>query len=170
MQMRERVTGTRRASRRANGDFGECERHPAGLTFLTSSASRSVRRNYARRCQAFPASRPPPYFFTGRTVVGVASQSLLPLGFPVEGNLEGRRIKVSLPLHTVGLLRKNLSSRTIERRRAARRSERVAERFGAITSFRFSKPACVKEHVCWPAIKYWWAPSMVRYGRAHQSS
>jgi len=51
-----------------------------------------------------------------------------------------RRIKVSLPA-SVDLLR-ILSSRTTKRRRTIRRSERVA-RFGTITPFRFSKPACV---------------------------
>lgn len=71
---------------------------------------------------------------------------------------------MSLPLQSASRERIS-SSRTTERRRAARRSERVAERFGAITSFRFSKPACVKEHVCRPAIKYWWAPlPVLRYG------
>lgn len=56
--------------------------------------------------------------------------------------------------------RKNLPSRPAtgtKVRRAARRVERVVGRFHAITSFRFSKPACwsrVKEHVCGTAIKY----------------
>lgn len=58
--------------------------------------------------------------------------------------------------------RKNLPSRPTTTtgtkvRRAARRVERVVGRFYAITSFRFSKPACwsrVKEHVCGTAIKY----------------
>lgn len=167
MQMWPRVTGTRRE----RTVISWMRTSSGRITFLTSSASRSVRCDYARRSGLFClAPSPPSRFFTGHHRRR-RSPLLLPLSlrFPLEGNLEGRRIKVSLPLQSAFCER--ISSRTTERRRAARRrSERVAERFGAITSFRFSKPACVKEHVCRPAIKYWWAPLMVRYGRAREPS
>lgn len=137
------------------------------ITFLTSSASRSP--HPPRLClddQAsllpYPPSPPlPPPYSASSEASSLSSSSPFPPPPPLlpvwEGNLEGRRIKVSLPLQSASRERIS-SSRTTKRRRAARRSERVAERFGAITSFRFSKPACVKEHVCRPAIKYWWAP------------
>lgn len=89
--------------------FRECECHPARITFLTSSASRVS----PRLCSTI---RPLlPLFFSSShllwstiVIVVVLSFSSFPPFSPWEGNLEGRRIKVSLPLHRVGLSWKNL--------------------------------------------------------------